>query len=119
MALSAWRFSRPSAADDLHPLRSLPALSEPAKILTGPKLVAATVGLAVNLISMKLLSAGCSGANLKGAYFEVLSDTSERHAGLARRHRRRGRRHVHGVDLGFRSSAPALGSSSFRVLGCC
>ncbi len=47
----------------------------PSEILGGPMLVVATVGLAVNLISMKLLSAGSSESlNLKGAYFEVLSD---------------------------------------------
>lgn len=42
------------------------------KILGGPMLAVATVGLAVNLISMKLLSARSSKSlNLKGAYFEV------------------------------------------------
>lgn len=38
-------------------------------------LVVAAVGLAVNLVSMKLLSAGSEESlNLRGAYFEVLSD---------------------------------------------
>lgn len=38
-------------------------------------LAVALVGLTVNLISMKLLSAGSSESlNVKGAYFEVLSD---------------------------------------------
>lgn len=47
----------------------------PPEILGGPMLAVAAVGLAVNLISMKLLSAGSSESlNLKGAYFEVLSD---------------------------------------------
>lgn len=47
----------------------------PPDILGGPMLVVAIVGLAVNLISMKLLSAGSSESlNVKGAYFEVLSD---------------------------------------------
>ena len=47
----------------------------PPEILGGPMLVVAMVGLAVNLISMKLLSEGSSESlNVKGAYFEVLSD---------------------------------------------
>lgn len=47
----------------------------PPEILGGPMLVVAVVGLAVNLISMKLLSAGSTESlNVKGAYFEVLSD---------------------------------------------
>lgn len=47
----------------------------PPKILGGPMLAVAVVGLAVNLIGMKLLAAGSSESlNVKGAYFEVLSD---------------------------------------------
>jgi cobalt-zinc-cadmium efflux system protein len=47
----------------------------PPEVLGGPMLIVAVVGLAVNLISMKLLSAGSSESlNVKGAYFEVLSD---------------------------------------------
>ena len=47
----------------------------PPEILGGPMLVVAVVGLAVNLASMKLLSAGSSESlNVKGAYFEVLGD---------------------------------------------
>ena len=47
----------------------------PPEILGGPMLAVALVGLTVNLISMKLLSAGSSESlNVKGAYFEVLSD---------------------------------------------
>ena len=47
----------------------------PPEILGGPMLAVAVVGLAVNLISIKLLSAGSSESlNIKGAYFEVLSD---------------------------------------------
>lgn len=47
----------------------------PPEILGGPMLAVAVVGLAVNLVSMKLLSAGSSESlNVKGAYFEVLSD---------------------------------------------
>ena len=47
----------------------------PPEILSGPMLAVAVAGLAVNLISMKLLSVGQSESlNVKGAYFEVLSD---------------------------------------------
>lgn len=47
----------------------------PPEILGGPMLAVAAVGLIVNLISMKLLSAGSSeNLNVKGAYFEVLGD---------------------------------------------
>ncbi|NMZ83725.1 cation diffusion facilitator family transporter [Pseudomonas mandelii] len=47
----------------------------PPEILAGPMLAVAVVGLVVNLISMRLLSAGSSESlNVKGAYFEVLSD---------------------------------------------
>ena len=47
----------------------------PPEILGGPMLAVAVVGLAVNLISMRLLSSGSSESlNVKGAYFEVLSD---------------------------------------------
>lgn len=47
----------------------------PPEILSGPMLAVAAVGLVVNLISMKLLSQGSSESlNVKGAYFEVLSD---------------------------------------------
>jgi cobalt-zinc-cadmium efflux system protein len=47
----------------------------PPPILAGPMLAVAVVGLAVNLTSMKLLAAGSSESlNVKGAYFEVMSD---------------------------------------------
>lgn len=47
----------------------------PPEILSGPMLAVAAVGLIVNLISLKLLAAGSSESlNVKGAYFEVLSD---------------------------------------------
>lgn len=47
----------------------------PPEILSGPMLAVAAVGLVVNLISMKLLSAGSSESlNIQGAYFEVLAD---------------------------------------------
>ena len=47
----------------------------PPEIRGWPMLAVAAVGLGVNLISMRLLSAGSSESlNVKGAYFEVLSD---------------------------------------------
>lgn len=47
----------------------------PPEVLGGPMLVVAAVGLVVNLISMRLLAGGSSESlNIKGAYFEVLSD---------------------------------------------
>ncbi|MGN6310066.1 MAG: cation diffusion facilitator family transporter [Xanthobacteraceae bacterium] len=47
----------------------------PPEILSGPMLAVATIGLVVNLISIRLLAAGSSeSVNVKGAYFEVLSD---------------------------------------------
>lgn len=48
---------------------------DPPEIIGGPMLVVAIAGLAVNLISMKMLSAGSTESlNIKGAYFEVLAD---------------------------------------------
>lgn len=48
---------------------------DPPEITSGPMLAVATAGLAINLTSMKILSAGASESlNLKGAYFEVLGD---------------------------------------------
>ena len=48
---------------------------DPPEVLGLPMLAVAIVGLAVNLISMRLLSAGSTESlNLKGAYFEVLAD---------------------------------------------
>lgn len=47
----------------------------PPEILSGPMLAVAAIGLIVNLISMKLLLAGSAESlNVRGAYFEVLSD---------------------------------------------
>ena len=47
----------------------------PPPTLGGPMLAVAALGLIVNLISMKLLAGGSSESlNVKGAYFEVLSD---------------------------------------------
>jgi cobalt-zinc-cadmium efflux system protein len=47
----------------------------PPEVLSGPMLIVATIGLGVNLISMRLLAGGSSESlNVKGAYFEVLSD---------------------------------------------
>lgn len=48
---------------------------DPPEIVGGPMLVVAVVGLTINLISMRLLSAASEESlNMKGAYFEVLSD---------------------------------------------
>ncbi|MFC7693958.1 cation diffusion facilitator family transporter [Paeniroseomonas aquatica] len=48
---------------------------DPPEVLGWPMLLVAAVGLAVNLISMRLLSGGSSESlNVQGAYFEVLSD---------------------------------------------
>ena len=50
-------------------------LVDPPEVIGGPMLVVAAVGLMVNLISMRLLAGGSSESlNVKGAYFEVLSD---------------------------------------------
>jgi cobalt-zinc-cadmium efflux system protein len=50
-------------------------LREPQAVDSIPMLVIASLGLIVNLISMKLLSAGKDGSlNVKGAYLEVWSD---------------------------------------------
>lgn len=47
----------------------------PPEIQSGPMLVVAAIGLIVNLVSMRLLAGGSSeSVNVKGAYFEVLSD---------------------------------------------
>ncbi|CAN5685891.1 CDF family zinc transporter CzcD [soil metagenome] len=47
----------------------------PPPVMAGPMLAVAVVGLMVNLASMKLLAAGSSESlNVKGAYFEVMSD---------------------------------------------
>lgn len=47
----------------------------PPEVMSGPMLIVASIGLVVNLISMRLLAGGSSESlNVKGAYFEVLSD---------------------------------------------
>lgn len=47
----------------------------PPEVLGGPMLIVATVGLIVNLISMRLLMGGSSESlNVRGAYLEVLGD---------------------------------------------
>lgn len=47
----------------------------PPEVASVPMLVVASIGLVVNLISMRILSGGSSESlNVKGAYFEVLSD---------------------------------------------
>lgn len=46
----------------------------PPKVSTGPMLIIATIGLAVNLVGVFLLKKGSQESlNMKGAYFEVLS----------------------------------------------
>ena len=48
---------------------------DPPAVLGWPMLLVASVGLGVNLVSMRLLAGGSSESlNVKGAYFEVLSD---------------------------------------------
>lgn len=48
---------------------------EPVEIASTPMLIVASIGLAVNLASMRLLAGGSSDSlNVQGAYFEVLSD---------------------------------------------
>ncbi len=47
----------------------------PPEVHSGPMLVIATIGLVINLISMKLLGEHSHGSlNVRGAYLEVLSD---------------------------------------------
>lgn len=47
----------------------------PPEVLGAPMLVVAAIGLGVNLVSMRLLSSGSGESlNVRGAYFEVLSD---------------------------------------------
>lgn len=47
----------------------------PPPVMAGPMLAVAIIGLAVNLTSMKLLASGSEESlNVKGAYFEVMSD---------------------------------------------
>lgn len=50
-------------------------LMNPPEIIGGPMLAVAVLGLLVNLASVRLLSAGSTESlNVRGAYFEVLSD---------------------------------------------
>lgn len=50
-------------------------LQDPPEIASGAMLLVAVLGLAINLISMRLLSAGKDASlNVKGAYLEVWSD---------------------------------------------
>ncbi len=49
--------------------------SEPVQVASGAMLIIASLGLVVNLISMRLLMAGSQASlNVKGAYLEVWSD---------------------------------------------
>lgn len=50
-------------------------LSQPPDIQSGGMMIVATIGLVINLISMKILfSSSQESLNIKGAYLEVLSD---------------------------------------------
>lgn len=50
-------------------------LREPPEVLGAPMLVVAVIGLAVNLVSFRLLTAGSKESlNVKGAFLEVLAD---------------------------------------------
>ena len=50
-------------------------LGEPPTVIGGPMLVIAVVGLAVNVVSVRLLADGArSSLNMRGAYLEVLGD---------------------------------------------
>jgi cobalt-zinc-cadmium efflux system protein len=50
-------------------------LGEPAEVVGGPMLAIAVLGLAVNLVSIRLLATGArTSLNLRGAYLEVLGD---------------------------------------------
>ncbi|MES2255505.1 MAG: cation diffusion facilitator family transporter [Pseudomonadota bacterium] len=50
-------------------------LVTPPEVASGPMIVVAVIGLVVNLASMRILSSGSSESlNVRGAYFEVLSD---------------------------------------------
>lgn len=50
-------------------------IQDPPEVLGVPMLVVAVIGLAVNIVSFRLLSAGARDSlNVRGAYLEVLSD---------------------------------------------
>ncbi len=54
---------------------SIQRLREPVEVVTLPMLVVATIGLAVNLIGLRLLAQGAEESiNVKGAYLEVAAD---------------------------------------------
>lgn len=56
-------------------LEAYERFTNPPDVLSWPMLIVAVIGLAVNLVSMRLLSGGSSASlNVQGAYFEVLSD---------------------------------------------
>jgi cobalt-zinc-cadmium efflux system protein len=49
---------------------------QPPEVLAGPMLIVATLGLILNFVSMRMLTAAAGESlNAKGAYLEVLSDT--------------------------------------------
>ena len=50
-------------------------IQDPPEVTTGPMLIVAIVGLAINIIGWRLLRSGAEESlNVKGAYFEVLAD---------------------------------------------
>lgn len=58
-------------------LEAIGRIGEGSEVQTGAMLVVGAIGLAINLVSMLLLRAGASESlNLKGAYFEVVSDAA-------------------------------------------
>lgn len=70
-------------------------LADPETVTSGVMLIVAVVGLGVNLVSYRLLTAGArESLNVKGAFFEVLSDLLGSIGVI-----RRGNRRAHRVDL--------------------
>ena len=56
-------------------IEALRRIAAPPEVVSLPMLVVALVGLAINLVSMRLLHAGAqTSLNLRGAYLEVLGD---------------------------------------------
>jgi cobalt-zinc-cadmium efflux system protein len=56
-------------------VEALGRIGSPPEVLAGPMLAIAAVGLAVNVVAIRLLHAGAQGSlNLRGAYLEVMGD---------------------------------------------
>ena len=56
-------------------VEAIQRLGQPPEVIGGPMLVIAMLGLAVNIVSMRLLATGArTSLNLRGAYLEVLGD---------------------------------------------